>query len=694
MENNVMKILSLLERPFEPVFIPKGPVNISFKLIPESLPERFQPFINEIHNSYCEDPKNSVVRVKNISLPDLSIPMRLDRNESFTLFSEHHREMAADLINTFMGMRTFDDFLAVAASSRDHLNPQLFFYALSVAILHRKDTRNIPIPPLHGVFPERFFERSIFPKIQEQSNIMPAGSRIPVEIKKLTATPLEPEHQLAYFREDIGINLHHYHWHLVYPIVKVAKEIVEKDRRGELFYYAHQQILARYNAERLCAQLGRIKKIKSFEEPEAEAYFPKLTTLNAEFNWASRPAGLTVFQDVSRPVEGFSVKRDDLKRWKERIYLAIHLGEVTTETGEIIKLTADRGIDILGNMVEASPLTPNRQLYGDLHNSGHMCIATCHDPDGRYMEPEGVMGSVVTAMRDPMFYRWHNWMNEIFVEYKSTLPEYTNSELDFPGIEITSSRVTSPDVAENTLLTFWTKSDVNITHGLDFAPRGDVFARMCHLNHANFRYHITVLNNSSSARTGTVRIFMGPKYDERQLQFPLREQMRFMIEMDKFVVTLQPGDNFIERLSNESSVTLSFEKIFRNHDLWETLQKTDSSGSARRTDSEFCGCGWPHYMLLPKGTAGGYAMELFVMVSNHADDFVQQSSTTGCSDASAYCGLRDRKYPDARAMGFPFDRKPHDGIETLSDFARPNMSVTNVKVKFTDTVVPRSFATA
>lgn len=59
-----------------------------------------------------------------------------------------------------------------------------------------------------------------------------------------TASDLEEEHKVAYFREDLGINLHHWHWHLVYPF-EASPEIVNKDRRGELFYYMHQQIMAR-----------------------------------------------------------------------------------------------------------------------------------------------------------------------------------------------------------------------------------------------------------------------------------------------------------------------------------------------------------------------------------------------------------------------------------------------------------------
>jgi hypothetical protein len=67
----------------------------------------------------------------------------------------------------------------------------------------------------------------------------------PIEIPQdYTASNLELEHRVAYFREDLGINLHHWHWHLVYPF-NGPREIARKDRRGELFYYMHQQMVAR-----------------------------------------------------------------------------------------------------------------------------------------------------------------------------------------------------------------------------------------------------------------------------------------------------------------------------------------------------------------------------------------------------------------------------------------------------------------
>lgn len=81
-------------------------------------------------------------------------------------------------------------------------------------------------------FKMNFFKFSLFVKM-------------PIEIPKdFTASDEEEEHRLFYFREDLGINLHHWHWHLVYPF-DAHIEVVKKDRRGELFYYMHQQITAR-----------------------------------------------------------------------------------------------------------------------------------------------------------------------------------------------------------------------------------------------------------------------------------------------------------------------------------------------------------------------------------------------------------------------------------------------------------------
>lgn len=154
------------------------------------------------------------------------------------------------------------------------------------------------------------------------------GSRMPITIPRdYTASDLDPEHRLWYFREDLGINLHHWHWHLVYPFEASDRSIVAKDRRGELFYYMHQQVIARYNAERFSNNLARVLPFNNLRDPIAEGYFPKMDSLVASRAWPPRFES-TRLSDLNRESDQLNVEIGDLERWRDRIYEAIHQGFV------------------------------------------------------------------------------------------------------------------------------------------------------------------------------------------------------------------------------------------------------------------------------------------------------------------------------------------------------------------------------
>lgn len=61
-----------------------------------------------------------------------------------------------------------------------------------------------------------------------------------------------------------------------------------------------------------------------------------------------------------------------------------------------------------------------------------------------------------------------------------------------------------------------------------------------------------------------------------------------------------------------------------------------------------------------------------------------------CNDAGSYCGIRDRKYPDRRSMGYPFDRMPRTGVDTLQDFLTPNMRVIDCSITFNNRTEQRA----
>lgn len=60
--------------------------------------------------------------------------------------------------------------------------------------------------------------------------------------------------------------------------------------------------------------------------------------------------------------------------------------------------------------------------------------------------------------------------------------------------------------------------------------------------------------------------------------------------------TVNPGDNLIKRRSTDSSVTIPFERTFRDVDT-----NRPASGTDAESQFNFCGCGWPQHMLVPKG---------------------------------------------------------------------------------------------
>jgi hypothetical protein len=127
-----------------------------------------------------------------------------------------------------------------------------------------------------------------------------------------------------------------------------------------------------------------VKRFHNWREPIPEAYFPKLDSLVASRSWPARPAG-AILKDINRPVDQLNFDLQDLERWRDRIYEVIHTGAYVNPRGERVPLTEFGGVDVLGNIMEASILSPNPNVYGDLHNLGHVAISYCHDPDHRYL---------------------------------------------------------------------------------------------------------------------------------------------------------------------------------------------------------------------------------------------------------------------------------------------------------------------
>lgn len=370
-------LLLLYDRPIEPSFTKRGPQFDTQLVVPSNyLTQRYQSMAEDIANRFSEDVQRQVY-VKKITLPNLEEVKKLGRKENFSIWIPRHRELAGRLIDVFMGAKSYEDLLAMAVYAKEHVNPYLFQYSYTVALLHRPDTKDLRVPNFAETQPEKFIDSSMFRNIREEA-LIDVGNRLPIEIPRdYTASDLDVEHRLWYFREDLGINIHHWHWHVIYPVEGANRSIVAKDRRGEIFYYMHQQINARYNFERFCNNLQRVERFNNFRDPLKEGYFPKMDSLVASRAWPARADNM-ILQDLNREADQLKTDVATLERWRDRIFEAIHQGYAVDPAGAQIPLQADdstdSGIDLLGNMVDSTVLSVNRLLYGDLHGQLHVSI--------------------------------------------------------------------------------------------------------------------------------------------------------------------------------------------------------------------------------------------------------------------------------------------------------------------------------
>jgi len=160
----------------------------------------------------------------------------------FTNFVPALESRALDLASEFMriagpspGPEQLAAVLEAAKAAAETEPVDLVQYALMVFITLHPGASVLPIPSLEVRSPEKATPSPEAPAL-------------------LAGTPYETV--LNWFREDPLANQHHEHWHVVYPVSGVPDGrggATGKDRQGELFFYMHQQMLARYDAERIAA---------------------------------------------------------------------------------------------------------------------------------------------------------------------------------------------------------------------------------------------------------------------------------------------------------------------------------------------------------------------------------------------------------------------------------------------------------
>lgn len=574
----------------------------------------------------------------------------------FFVFNEAHQETALRLVDRWM--ETVDQgngnedalgrALDQAAEAMAAQNSDLVKYALGVFITHHPVARPLRVPPIQEIKPLL---------------LLPSHPGVPPnDVAALGGLGVEA--RMDYFRESNQYNEHHEKWHRVFPSAGSpvpGNPFVRryKERQGELFWYMHQQMLARYDTDRIARELPPVVPLSDYREAIGEGY--DVEPGEEQLGFTSREPDQPMRDLPDYPVELHEQLRDQMREAIAEGVFRVNGREVPITRdllGAVLEPNLGARITVDGMRVDL------RRIYGSLHNVGHGFIANL-SPGG-----SGVMADTSGAVRDPAFYRWHRHIDDLFIEWQEGLDPYDLADgappvrlrkgddgesgdiglallAQLPGAPANGAEFDGAAFGQEQFggeswdrpLSDFTGPDGPLTDTLVTRiatetielPNGNEFEKFI-LDHDEFAWFFRLENTSDAEQRVTVRVFLAAadRADDR----------RWWIEMDKFLHTLAAGDRAV---------------VYRPARFSSVVRKPAlrPSEGILPGDNDLCDCGWPYHMLLPRGTEDGMPFRLFVMLTDAEQDL--QGTERRCGSVS-FCGTRDSTYPDRKEMGYPFNR--------------------------------------
>nr|XP_029724541.1 hexamerin-1.1-like [Aedes albopictus] len=572
----------------------------------------------------------------------------LSKGEIFSIYNYWYLKQTRMLFMFFYNSIDWDTFYKNVIWARENTNEGMFIFALTLSVLHRPDLQGLELPAIYELEPYFFFNDDLIHdamvrRMSDDEYGFYSGHDHNVAMSNYTskfATNHYGEGKLAYFTEDIGLNAYYYYYMLEYPYFLGGDEFgLNKDRRGELFLYMLQQLLARYYLERQSNALGDIEEL-SWEFPLKTGYNPMLRYWNG-IPFRTRENNFNM--------RGYDpMKLQLMKDHELRIRRAIDAGFYNHANGTIFNLRTAEAIDIIGNMVNGNADSIDFDYFKPLDVFARMILA-----QGDYYGVAedlwpGPLMHYETSMRDPIYYQYLERVLGFYWQFKSYLPPYSVDELNYKGIQITNLTL-------DKLITYFEYFDADISNGLPFNRQNSkqktkweytVFARQKRLNHKPFNF--TMLVESNITGKGVIRMYMGPRFQNvRQL----RLLKKYYVEMDQFIVDLEVGQNVINRSTKDFYYNVRDRTTYT--ELYKRVMRGIRNEKPYALDMSEAHCGWPDRLLLPRGLPNGYDISFFIIISPHIPPKVPQYSTytMGCGAGSG------SKYGDGLPFGFPFDRE-------------------------------------
>jgi Hemocyanin, ig-like domain len=137
------------------------------------------------------------------------------------------------------------------------------------------------------------------------------------------------------------------------------------------------------------------------------------------------------------------------------------------------------------------------------------------------------------------------------------------------------------------------------------------------------KFTVTIDVTTNKNTFGIVRMFLGPRINNKQ---QLNDNRKNFVELDQFIVKLKQGNNVIKRRSidfkNVVGEPLTIDKLcertvnFLRNGGKNYNYKNGNTLFNVNFDTNNNNRGFPHRLILPKGTVGGQEYTLFVVVND------------------------------------------------------------------------------
>lgn len=197
----------------------------------------------------------------------------LPQGVPFSILESTHQYEAVTFFHLLYSAKTYDTFYKTAVYLRPLLNEQLFVYVLSTAIYHRHDTQDIVVPPMYNVFPSFYFNNEIMTTAQRVNTHWKQWvehypstyiweDNVVIRANETLWPYYNKDSAVEYFTHDPVVAELYSTQHLSYPFWLGQESCpMIKNKRGELIWWWHRQLLARYYMERLSNGLGEIPEL-------------------------------------------------------------------------------------------------------------------------------------------------------------------------------------------------------------------------------------------------------------------------------------------------------------------------------------------------------------------------------------------------------------------------------------------------